>query len=132
MDFSEILTQWSALVGMAALIAVIINILKLIGLVKDGDAQTWSAGLNLAGLAVLFILRVINPDVDLGKVDEQMGSLAKTAMVVIGYVSQLLASKATHLAVKNVPLIGTSLQVKEPGEPEQYREQMAWRVKGSR
>ncbi len=132
MDFSEILTQWSALVGMAALIAVIINILKLTGLVKDGDAQTWSAGLNLAGLAVLFILRVINPNIDLGQVDEQMGSLAKTAMVVIGYVSQLLASKATHLAVKNVPLIGTSLQVKEPGEPEQYREQMAWRVKGSR
>ncbi|MCE5208276.1 MAG: hypothetical protein LLG42_08190 [Chloroflexi bacterium] len=132
MDFSEILTQWSALVGMAALIAVIINILKLTGLVKDGDAQTWSAGLNLAGLAVLFILRVINPNIDLGQVDEQMGSLAKTAMVVIGYVSQLLASKATHLAVKNVPLIGTSLQVKEPGEPEQYREQMARRVKGSR
>jgi len=125
MDFNELLTQWSALAGMAALIAVIINLLKLTGLVKDGDAQTWSAALNLLGLAALFVLRVIRPDVDPGRVDEQLGALAKIAMLIIAYISQLLTSKATHLAVKHIPLIGTSLPGCASGEPEQYRGQMS-------
>ncbi|MEM5774513.1 MAG: hypothetical protein AAGU05_05880, partial [Anaerolineaceae bacterium] len=64
MDFSDLLTQWSALVGLAALIAVLINLLKLAGLVKDGDAQTWSAALNLLGMAALFLLKVIRPKFD--------------------------------------------------------------------
>lgn len=114
MEFMDLLAQWSALVGMAALIAVIINVLKLAGVVKDGAAQTWSAALNLAGLIGLFILRVVRPEVDIAHVDEQLGALAQIAMLIAGYVSQLLASKATHLAVRRVPVIGTSLPDAQP------------------
>lgn len=129
MDFSDLLTQWSALVGMAALIAVLINLLKLAGLVKDGDAQTWSAALNLLGMAALFLLKVIRPEFDPARVDQQLEGLAKIAMLIIGYISQLLASKTTHLAVKNVPLIGASQPADEAAEPEKYRVQMARRLR---
>ncbi len=129
MDFTELLTQWSALVGTAALIAVVINLLKLLGVVKDGDAQTWSAALNLLGLAALFLLKVIRPDIDPGQVDQQLEGLAKIALLIIGYITQLLTSKTTHLAVKNVPLIGTSQPADEVSEPEKYRVQMARRLR---
>lgn len=129
MNFGELAAQWSALVGMAALIAVIINVLKLTGLVKDGNAQTWSAGLNLAGMSALFILKVVDPEIDLGKADELAGGFAQVAMLIIGYVSQLLASKATHLAVRNVPFIGTSLNGMEPTDPERYRGPMFRRLR---
>ena len=104
----SLLAQWASLVGFAALIAIVINVLKLTGVVKDGTAQTWSAGLNLVGLVGLFILRVVKPDLDVGELDKQVGAFSQVAVVMIGYISQLLASKLTHVAVKNIPLIGAS------------------------
>ncbi len=104
----SLLVQWGTLVGVAALIAVIINVLKLAGVVKDGTAQTWSAGLNLAGLIILFVLKIVRPDLDIGELDKQAGALADVALVLIGYISQLLASKLTHTAIRNIPLIGAS------------------------
>ena len=108
MEFEGLLTQWMSLVGIAALIAVVINLLKQAGVVKDGQAQTWSAGLNLVVLILLFLFNIFKPDIDIGEVDKQAAALAEVAVVVIGYVAQLLAAKATHAAVKHVPLIGTS------------------------
>lgn len=48
--FSEILVEFAALVGFAALVSVIVNILKVAGVVKDGTADKWVAGFNLAGV----------------------------------------------------------------------------------
>ena len=110
MEFGELLNQWAALVGVAALIAVLINVMKLVGVVKDGQAPTWSAGLNLAGLIALLVLKVVKPEFDPGEVDQQAGTLAEIGVLITGFVLQLLASKATHAAVKGVPVIGTSFE----------------------
>lgn len=111
MGFEGLLAQWLGLAGIAALIAVLINVGKLAGVVKDGQAQTWSAGLNLAGLIALFVLRIFKPDFDIGIIDEQAAALANAAVVIIGYITQLLSSKLAHLAFKNVPMLGTSFSV---------------------
>lgn len=104
----SLLVQWGTLVGVAALIAVIINVLKLAGVIQDGTAQNWSAGLNLVGLVILFVLKIVRPDIDVEEIDKQAGALAEVAVVLIGYISQLLTSKLTHIAIRDVPIIGTS------------------------
>lgn len=108
MELNELLLQWSALAGFAALIALAINVLKAAGVVKDGDAPTWSAALNLAGLAGLLALRVYKPEIDVGGLDAQAAELAQVLTVIFGYVLQLLAAKATHIALRGAPLVGTS------------------------
>lgn len=114
--FEELLAQWTSLVGIAAVIAVIINVLKLVGVVKDGQAQTWSAGANLVGLIALFVLRIFRPDFDLAGIDEQAGALASVMILIIGYLTQLLSSKVTHEIIKGVKGIGTSFSLqKESG-----------------
>ena len=111
MAMEELLAQWAALVGIAALISVLINVLKLAGVVKDGDAPTWSAGLNLAGLVGLLLLKIFRPEIDLAAIDRQAAALAEVSIVLIGYITQLLSSKLTHLAIKQVPVIGASYSV---------------------
>ena len=106
--FDSLVVQWGTLLGFAALIAVLINILKLTGVVKDDTAQIWSAGLNLAGLVALFLARMFIPDLDIPFLDEQAAQFANAMTVIVAYISQLLSSKLTHYAIKGVPFFGVS------------------------
>jgi len=108
----ELFVQLAGLAGVGALIAFIINALKTFGVVQDGTAQNWSAGLNLLAMAGLLALRVFAPDYPLAETDAQIAQFVNVAVVVFGYVVQLLGSKITHVAVRNVPVIGKSLTAK--------------------
>ncbi|NPV85994.1 MAG: hypothetical protein HPY45_08310 [Anaerolineae bacterium] len=112
MDLNSLLTQWGALAGFAALIAAIINILKTAGLVKDGQAQAWSAALNLIGLAVLLFLNVYQPAVDIVFLDKQAGQIANVLLVVFGYIVQLGGAKLAHSILLGLPIIGKSYSAK--------------------
>jgi len=108
MDLNSLFLEYSPLAGIAAFIAVAINVGKLFNVVKAGDAQTWSAGLNLLALVGLFILKVFTPDVDITGIDAQSAQFAQVAQVVIAYVMQLGISKLTHISLRGVPIVGTS------------------------
>lgn len=112
MELQDLFVGWTSLMGFAALIAVIVNVLKAVGVVKDGTAQTWSAGLNLAGLIAMFVLRIFRPDFDLAGIDEQAAQLANVVTVLLAYITQLLSSKLAHIAVKTIPVIGKSYSQK--------------------
>lgn len=104
----ELLVVWGALGGFGALIGFIVNILKTVGLVKDGQAPNYVAGLNLLGLAGLLAARVYAPDLDLGAVDAQVQAFVDVALVVFAYVMQLLGSKLGHASVRGALVIGKS------------------------
>jgi hypothetical protein len=106
--FDSLVVQWGTLLGFAALIAVLINILKLAGVVKDDTAHIWSAALNLAGLVALFLAKVFSPDLDVPGLDQQAAEFANVMTVIVAYISQLLSSKLTHFAIKGVPFFGVS------------------------
>ena len=69
MDIGTLVATLAALAGVGALIAVLVNIGKTAGLVKDGQATTYVAGLNLLALIGLFALKVFKPDFDIGGLD---------------------------------------------------------------
>ena len=104
----EMLIGFTSLAGIAALISLIINVLKVFGVVKDGTAQMWSAGLNLAAMAILFALKIFVPDADITAVDQKISLLVPVLTTVLGYIVQLLSSKLTYFAVKGLPIVGRS------------------------
>lgn len=104
----QILALWLSLAGVGAGIALLINIGKTTGVVKDGQAQTWSAGLNLVGIVAVFVLKLVKPDLDWTFIDSQAQVLAEIGTLAFGFVLQLLSAKTTHAAVRNVPVIGKS------------------------
>ena len=108
----EIALQIGYLVGLAALIAALINIGKTIGLVKDGDAGSWSAGLNLVALVVLVALKMFRPDLELEKLDVELGALAQVLGIVLALLSQIKVSASVHnfFVGLELPVVGKSFE----------------------
>lgn len=116
-DIDALVSSLPGLAGVAALITLLVNVGKRFGLVKDGQAPTWSAGLNLLALIGLFIAQVTGYTNLIPIIDEQAGSLALALSAVLAFVFQLFASRIAHdNALAGAPLIGTSHSGRQAGE----------------
>jgi hypothetical protein len=111
-DLPSLLTQFMALAGVGALVALIVNILKTVGVVKDGNAPTWATGLNLIGLVLLFFIKVFAPQADIGNLDGLAATIAQIGVLVLGLITQLLGSKLGHVAVRGTWVIGKSYSLR--------------------
>ena len=107
---ASLAVQFASLAGFAALVAVLINVGKTVGLVKNGTAGKWSAGLNLIGLMVLLLLRVFVPSLATEQINGIAGQVSTVLVIVLGFVVQFYTSSDVHdaLANANIPVIGKS------------------------
>jgi hypothetical protein len=90
----------------AALIALLVDVMKRFGWIADGSAGKWANAMNLAGLVGFSIFFFLNPSVPFGAMDEQMRLVLQIVEIVLGYVLQLFVSPAVHVqgvAQKVVP-----------------------------
>lgn len=111
--FNNIVLEVAALAGFAALVSLIINILKIVKIkgqpvVTDGSAQKWSAGLNLAGILALYVYRIFYPEAPVTGIDATLMEIATVGSYILMFISQLGISKVTHEIVKGTPVIGRS------------------------
>lgn len=108
---ASLIAQLGTLAGVGALIAALVNIGKTAGLVKDGTAGNWSAGLNVLALIALYVLHVFNPAQAaqlVGSGDQIAGSIAQIATLVVGVYFQLRSAQWGHETLKGLPVIGKS------------------------
>jgi hypothetical protein len=116
-DFSSLLATLTSLAGAGALIAALVNIGKATGIVKDGTAPTWSAGLNIAVLIGLFVAQVFGYSNLVPAIDTQAGEAATVIQVVLAFIVQALAARKTHESVlAGLPAIGKSHSLRMAGE----------------
>jgi len=108
MEITSIFTQFTALSGVAALIAAVINILKSLSIVKEGEAPMYSLVLNFFALAGLIVLNLFSPAADVTALDSQAAQLAELLLIVFAYTAQLGVSKLSHKIFKATPIIGKS------------------------
>jgi hypothetical protein len=106
----KIVLGFASLVGVSQLVAVIVNLLKVIGLVKDGTADKWAAGLNLAFFIALCAFGVFVPGLALEILDGYAGQIAMVLLFILGFIVQITGSQTAHTALSRagIPLIGKS------------------------
>lgn len=109
MEFNELVALLVSLGGVGAVVAMLINVGKTIGLVKDGQAKMWSTGLNILGLAALFAVKIFKPDFDVAGFDAQAAQFAAVASTLVAYLIEIGAADLVHKLLKGVPVIGKSL-----------------------
>jgi hypothetical protein len=114
--WNEIVLEFASLLGFASLLALIINVLKVIKIngkpiVSDGNAQKWSLGGNLIGLLALYIFRIFKPDIPVVGVDSVLLEIATVGSYILSTVLQLGITKLTNFVVKGLPIIGKSFSL---------------------
>ena len=104
----DVLSQFGQLLGVAALVAAIVNVFKTLGFIPDGSAGKWSAALNLVALVVLVAFKLYMPAFDLFAADATAAEYSKYLILVFGYLIQLRGSLSAHnlLSDLKIPYIG--------------------------
>jgi hypothetical protein len=107
--FEGLIIQFGTLVGVAALVAALVNVAKVFGL-PDGYAPNLSAGLSLVAFAVLVALKMFEPSVDVSALDSKAADVAGLVLYILGFVMQMGLPAQFHklLSGGGVPVIGTS------------------------
>ena len=98
-ELAQILQIVEGLVGTFTLIALLINVLKWVGVIQDNTAGKWSAAANLVVVVTVAVIFKLYPAFDFGGVDMQIGEFAKVAGVLFAYIIQLVGSKRMHMAM---------------------------------
>ena len=106
--FENVVAEVGTLLGFAAFVMVLVNILKYFGVVKDGTADKWVAGLNLLGILLLYFTRLVRPEFDVLPVDATLKEVAVVGTAILSYVIMIGGSRLSYEAVRNLPLIGKS------------------------
>lgn len=94
----SILIWFGGSASIAALVALLVDVLKRFGVVKDGDAGRWAAGFNLLGLVGFSAYFFLNPAIGFDAVDAQLQNVLAIVQVLLGFVLQLFVSPKVHMA----------------------------------
>ena len=85
-------------------VAMLVNVGKVIKVVKDSTALNWVAGFNLLAFMAVNVVCLTDVTVDWGNLNHWMELLATAG----SYVLTLVGSFISYKALKGVPVIGFS------------------------
>lgn len=95
-SLETILAILAALVGWPALVALVIDILKYVGVVDDGTAGKWNLGFNLLGFILVGVTVGFFPNIDIGGIDKNLLAWVQVAAYIFTLIVQILGTRAFH------------------------------------
>ena len=109
-DIMNVGTSLATLTGVAALISVIVNVLKYFTLIPDGMAGRFFALLNLIAFIALAAMRIFAPQFSLAYLDGIAAQVATIALFVTGYLFQLGIGQTAYSIIQqtNIPILSHS------------------------
>jgi|ERR671925_936440 hypothetical protein len=87
---------FALLTGVPFVIGLIVDVLKLVGVVTPGTSGVWSAGFNLLAVLGLAVLLKYVPDFDVNTWDAQLLEFAKAVVLIVTWIAQLFATRKAH------------------------------------
>ena len=105
----EILKLIAGMAGLGAFTSMLINLLKAVGLVKDGQADKAFKIADLVVFVVVMVVYLVKVPVDWTQVDQWLVLLT----ALLGYVVSVFSGEFTHDTIKGTPLIGYSYSEKK-------------------
>ena len=105
----NILLILSGLAGLGGFVMIVVNLLKCVGLISDGDSDKWYKILNLGAFTAVAGLYLANVPLDWALVDSWIVLLA----AFLGYFLEIFAGQVGYKLLKGTPVIGFSFESKE-------------------
>lgn len=98
--------------GFGAFVSMVVDVLKYVGLIKDGQAEYYTTGLNLAGLLGLFVVMAFFPGANIVLANSVLGKLAQIGVLVLGLVVELKTTSWVHAQLRGLPVLGYSYSLR--------------------
>src|SRR5512139_2555158 len=76
----KISAGFASLAGVSALVAVIVQVLKLVGVARDDTAGKWAAGFNLVAFLALVSFGIFQPQITMEVLDGYAAQIAVIAL----------------------------------------------------
>jgi len=111
MDINTLFQTFTSLAGVGAFVSVFVNVLKVLGVVKDGEAEDWVTGLDLVCIVLLFVANLLGFK-NFAAIDAKLSLLAQILTLALQLVSAKAGSVAFYKTVRGVPFIGASFSKK--------------------
>ena len=102
----ELVQLYSLLAGVAALIAVLVDVLKRFGVIKDDQAPAAVLLLNVVGFVLFVVANVLG--LPIAGIDVLLGSVAALLAALLGIIGQVAVSRGVHFVLRDTPIIGYS------------------------
>ena len=106
----EILKLIAGMAGLGAFTSMLINLLKAIGLIKDGQGDKAFKIADLIVFVAVTVVYLLKVQVDWAQVNEWLVLLT----ALFGYVVSVFSGKFTHETIKGTPVIGYSYSENKP------------------
>ena len=100
----EILMIIAGMAGLGAFVSMLVNLLKAIGLIKDGQGDKAFKIADLIVFVAVTVVYLLKVQVDWAQVNEWLVLLT----ALLGYVVSVFSGEFTHETIKGTPLIGYS------------------------
>lgn len=108
----EFVKQVVSLASAAAVVTVLINIGKTLGIVKDGTAKTWSFILNMILMIALLVMKIFVPGAMVETADQTLTTISEVLLSVLAILGLMMpVSNKVYSAVKGVSVIGKSYEL---------------------
>lgn len=102
-SLDQVLALAGSLVGLWAVLALIVNILKVVGVVDPGTSGKWSAAFNLAGVIAIAAVLAANPQFDFITLDAKLKIIAEFGTMLLVFMIDMLGTQAMHkVATRNL------------------------------
>jgi hypothetical protein len=95
-ELDQVLAVAAGLIGVPFFIQLVVNVLKVTGVVADDTAGKWSAVFNLIVLGLIVYALKAYPQFDFGSADKQIGDFARFASLCFVYIVQVVNTKQWH------------------------------------
>lgn len=100
---NDILAILAGLAGLGGFISILVNVLKAVGVIKDGTSEGWFQAFNLVAFIAVAVVYFVKIPVDWSMVDDWLN----LGMLLLGYILQIASGEFTYKTLKGkVPLIG--------------------------
>lgn len=100
--YNDILAIIGGLAGLGGFISMLVNVLKVVGIAKDGSSGKWYQTLNLITFLIIAIVYIMQLKVDWLLVNDWLKILALLA----GYIMQAFAGNKAYELLEGTPIIG--------------------------
>lgn len=106
----------AGLAGLGAFISMLVNVLKIIGVVKENQGEVWFQSISLVVFIAVTIVYLWGIPINWGEVDSWLVLLT----TILGFVFEILAGRLTHSVIRGTPIIGYSFGKEEERSQDNY------------